>query len=59
MSITHVIVGLGSNIDSIKNLRKALLLIRQIEHLKIKRVSKIYESKAMTLDQSPQSDFSS
>ena len=43
-----VIIGLGSNEEPLKHLRQALLKLRQQSNLKIKKVSRIYESDAQT-----------
>lgn len=57
LSNSLVVLGLGSNINALKNLREALFKIRCLSHLEIKSVSRIYESKALTLDNQEQTDY--
>ena len=49
---TQVILGLGSNIDSLNNLRCALSEIKKIKLLRVLSVGSIYESEALLLDSS-------
>ncbi|MBC7457555.1 MAG: dihydropteroate synthase [Bdellovibrionaceae bacterium] len=48
-----VVIGLGSNQNSIINLRRALLEIRRESNFKILKVSRIYESSAQLPNQAP------
>lgn len=47
MSKRSVVVGLGSNIDSIQNLRLALEALKKVSHARVVQVAKIYESDAL------------
>ncbi len=49
----RAIIGLGSNQNSLVNLRRALLEIRRQSNFKILKVSRIYESKAQLTDKAP------
>ncbi len=57
MSVTSVILGLGSNLDPLFHLRKALLEIRNQPELVIKKISRIYESEALTINNSTQPSY--
>lgn len=50
-----VIIGLGSNQNSLKNLRKALVQIRRQPQFNILKVSRIYESEAQLPESAPES----
>jgi len=50
-----VVLGLGCNVgDRLANLREALRLLRLVSRLKVLRVSPLYESDALLLDEAPQ-----
>ena len=51
--IKRIIIGLGSNQDALKNLRKTLLELRRIPLFKILKVSRIYESNAQLPENAP------
>lgn len=53
MSKTTVIVGLGSNLNSLKNLRSALWHLKSITSFRLLKVSAIYESDAQVLPNAP------
>jgi len=54
MSKRIAVLGLGSNIDPLIHLRKALRELQQQPVLKVLKISKIYESQALLTDQAPQ-----
>jgi len=53
MSKRIAVLGLGSNIDPLNNLRKALQELRRQSSLKVLKISKIYESEALLTSQAP------
>jgi len=53
MSKTLVVVGLGSNLNSLKNLRSALWYLKSIANFNLLKVSAIYESDAQVLPNAP------
>jgi 2-amino-4-hydroxy-6-hydroxymethyldihydropteridine diphosphokinase / dihydropteroate synthase len=57
MSVSFVVLGLGSNINPLQNLRTALVYLRQMDHCHILKVSRIYECKALTLNDDIQNDY--
>jgi 2-amino-4-hydroxy-6-hydroxymethyldihydropteridine diphosphokinase/dihydropteroate synthase len=54
MSKTLVVVGLGSNLNCLKNLRSALWHLKSIANFNVLKVSAIYESDAQVLPNAPQ-----
>ena len=48
-----VILGLGSNLNPLENLRQAILEIRKIDQIKILKCARIYESQALLKEGSP------
>ena len=54
MSKTAVIVGLGSNIEPLKNLRAAVSELKKVSYFNLKKISSIYESDAQVLENSDQ-----
>lgn len=54
MSKRIAVLGLGSNIDPLNNLRKALLELRKQSIFNVLNISKIYESEALLTSQAPQ-----
>lgn len=55
MPKTTVVVGLGSNKNSLQHLRQAVHELKQIAHFKIIKLSSIYESDAQMQNGSPKS----
>ena len=53
MSKRIAVLGLGSNIDPLNNLRKALQELRRQSSLNVLKISKIYESEALLTSQAP------
>ncbi len=54
MSKTTVVVGLGSNLNSLQNLRSAIWHLKSITSFRLLKVSAIYESDAQVLPNAPQ-----
>lgn len=50
-----VVLGLGSNLNPLENLRQALLLLRRQDDFKVLKVSRIYESEAQLPQGAPES----
>ncbi len=49
----NIVIGIGSNINPLENLRSALIQLRTSSFFDVEMVSRIYESEALVPDQAP------
>lgn len=53
LHLKNIVIGIGSNVQSIENIRSAVKELRNLSFIEIKKVSRLYQSEAMVPDGAP------